>query len=141
MKIQLSDRTRLFLVAFAVAMAVALIITLIVVFVPQRYTERIEPKWFRFGLVTLFAFVWVPLRLYWKLRKSPRFWLIFFAFLAIHIFGIGYLFYSYDGISTLAFMVFGAIEGCCLGLVIYLVLGVLPDVRRREDTSRWTPTL
>lgn len=140
LRIELTDRKRLILAALAVAIATIVVIALTVVYVPARYTDRIQGRWVRFALVTIF-FIVFSLNSYWKSRKSLGFWGIFLSFLTLHLLGVGHLWAIYNGLSTLVVGLVGGAEWVCMALVIYWVLGVGPDVRPERPKSRWTPTL
>jgi hypothetical protein len=124
-KMQLGDRTRLIIAAFAVAIATIVGIVLIADFIPAQYTHRIQPKWVRFGLVSV-GFVGYGIKAYWKLRRSLTFWSIFLTFLAIHVVGLGYFFYAGEGLPLVLFGPACAVELMCMALVTYRVLGVGP---------------
>ncbi len=140
LRIELTDRKRLILVASAVAIATIVVIALAVVYVPARYMDRIQGKWVRFGVMTI-AFAVFSLNSYWRKRKSLGFWGIFLSFLGLQIFGVGRLWTVYNGLSTLVVGLVGGVEWVCMALVIYWVLGVGPDVRPQRPKSRWIPTL
>jgi len=115
-------------------------ILLVVVYVPAKYTDRIQGKWARFAAMTGFLVVF-SLSSYWKSRKSPGFWGIFLSFLALHLLGVGHLWAVYNGLSTLVVGLVGGAEWVCMALVIYWVLGVGPDMRSHHSRSRWIPKL
>ena len=140
LRIHLTDRSRLILVALATAVVTALGIVLVAVYVPAKYTDRIQGKWVRFGVMTAGLIVF-SLSSYWKARKSLRFWSIFLIFLALHLLGVGHLWAVYNGLSTLAVGLVGGVEWGCMALFIYWILGVGPDLRRHHSPSSWIPTL
>jgi hypothetical protein len=126
LKTQLSDTARLLLTALVVVLVFMLVVVLSVALVPHQYTERIQGKWVRFGIVSI-GFWGYTLKAYWKLRKSPNFWAILLGFLVIHLFGAGYFFYVGRGLSLLVFGPVCGVEFGCMALIIYWCLGVGPD--------------
>ena len=54
LRVGLTDRTRLMLVALVTAGVIACIIFVGVALVPARYSSHIQAKWVRFALVTTF---------------------------------------------------------------------------------------
>jgi hypothetical protein len=136
MRIQLSDRGRLILTALATFVLVAAAI----ISVPSRYLNSIEWKWVRFGGMTLFLILY-SLKTYWRQRKSVRFLAIFLGFLSLDLFGVGYLWSIYNGLSTIEVAIVGVLEWVCMALLIHWALGVGPDVRTQHPKSPWTPTL
>jgi hypothetical protein len=122
----LTDRNRLLLTAFVLAAMLTGCILLIVSVVPPRFLNRLQTKWIRFGVVTVF-FVCYTLKAYWKLRRRVSFWAIYILVLVIHIWGWGHFFFYGNGVSTVTFAVAGAAEFGCMGLVIYWTLGIWPD--------------
>jgi hypothetical protein len=135
---KLSDRGRLIVSALAVAIVTMAAIILAVVFVPAQYAEKIQGKWVRFALMTIFFFVF-SMKSYWKERKSMGFWGIFLSFLALHIFGLGHLWAVDNGLSTLEVALAGGAEFVLMALVIYWLLGVGPDPRPHRSKSPWIP--
>jgi hypothetical protein len=136
----LTDRGRLILAALAIAVVMIVSIMVIVVLVPTQYTDRIQGKWVRFGFMTI-IFLGYSLKTYWKQRNSFGFWIIFLSFTALHLFGVGHLWSVYNGLSTLAVGLVGAVEWGCMALFIYWILGVGPDLRHHLSPSSWIPTL
>jgi hypothetical protein len=125
-------------VAIAVAIGTMGFIVLTVVYVSPHYTDRVQGKWVRFALITVVLIAFAISR-YWKIRKSLGFWGIFLAFLAIHMFGVGYLWAIYNGLPTLVVGFVSGAELVCMALVIYWVLGVGPDARSHSAKSPWIP--
>lgn len=140
LKIQLSDRGRLILVALTVAVVIVVVGVLVGLLVPLRYTHRIQGKWVRFVGMTI-IFIAYSLRTYWRAKNSLGFWCIFLGFLVLHILGVGHLWSIYGGLSTIEVGLIGGAEWVCMALVIYWVLGVRPNVRSQRPKSRWIPTL
>lgn len=127
MKIKLSDRGRLILVA----MTLAVLIMLAAFVVPPRYIERFQWKWFRFSLETV-LWVWILLRIYWKLRRSLVFWGIFTGFLVVHALGVGHFYYVGQGFGLLEVALVYGVETICMAVVIYWVLHTGPDLRQYQ---------
>jgi len=125
MRKRLNDTTRLILAAIAVTLVLAFII-FISVLIPDHYTERIQGKWVRFGIVSICLLAYAA-KAYWKLRRSWNFWAIFLGFLVIHVFGIGRFFYLGNGLPLLVFGPLCGVELCCMALIVYWFLGVGPD--------------
>jgi len=140
LRIQINDRRRLILVAFTLAVVIVTLGVSIGLLVPAQYTHRIQGKWVRFGVMTVFFIVY-SLKTYWRAVKSVGFWGIFLSFTALHLFGVGHLWSVYNGLSTLAVGLVGAVEWGCMALFIYWILGVGPDLRRHLSPSSWIPTL
>jgi hypothetical protein len=136
MKIKLSDRGRLILVAVTLVM----LIMLVAFTVPTRYLEKFQWKWFRFSLEAVIC-VSIMLRIYWKLRRSLVFWCIFAGFLCLHILGVGYYYYMGPGLGVLAVGLVYGIETICMAIVIYWILRTGPGLREHNSQSPWTPTL
>jgi len=64
MKIHLTDRSRLMIMAVVVAVTLMTIMISAVVYVPRHYLEKLDWKWFRFSLITA-AFIAYSLKTYW----------------------------------------------------------------------------
>jgi uncharacterized membrane protein len=139
LRIQFTDRSRLFLVALALVILMALLVALVALYVPAKYTDKIQSKWVEFGVITSFLVVF-SMRAYWKARKSFGFWGIFLSFLALHLFGVGHLWAVYNGLSILEVGFISGAEILCLALTIYWVLGVGPD-DGRHFRSPWIPKI
>ena len=140
MRIQLSDRGRLILVALILAVVIVTVGVSIGLLVPAQYTHRIQGKWVRFAVMTA-GFIVFSLNSYWRSRKSLGFWGIFLSFLVLHLLGVGHLWAVYNGLSTLVVGLVGGAEWGCMALVIYWVLDVGPDLRSHHSRSRWIPRL
>lgn len=139
MRIQLTDRSRLILVALMAAILGMAVASLLVVYLPPRYADEIQGKWVRFGAMTS-VFVAFSLKAFWKLRTSLSFWLIFLIFLLLHVVGVGHLWAVYNGLSTTMVGLLGGAEWGFMGLVIYWVLGVGPDLHAHRPRSPWIPS-
>jgi hypothetical protein len=99
-----------------------------IVFVPKRYVDDLSWKWARFTVVTI-AFVVYCLKTYWRARKSPQFWALLLGILVIHFLGVGYFFYSGEGLPLAFFGPTVALEWALLALIIYHTLGIAPKTR------------
>lgn len=137
----LSDTSRLLLVASIVAIVfIGLTIGGVVLFHPNpKSADRVPWKWIRFSLA-FGCLIWFSLNAYWRLRKSLPFWGIFATFLLVHGLGLGYLYSTGQGLSTLEVSLVSGLAFGCMALVIYWVLGVGPEVRRQHSKSPWIPT-
>jgi hypothetical protein len=126
MRIKLSDTARLILAAIAMVLILLLVGWVVLAFVPHQYTDRIQGKWVRFGVVSIFLIGYAT-KAYWKLRRSMGLWAIFAGFLIIHAFGVGRFFYLGNGLPLLTFGPVCGIEFGCMALTIYWFLGAGPD--------------
>jgi hypothetical protein len=123
------DQLRLLLVALGLAAAVILTALATTVLTPGIYGHRIDWKWLRFGVVTIF-FVGYCLKTYWKARKHLEFWGILFGVLAVHFLGVGYFYYAGMGLPLLVLGPTVALEWALLALAVYHFLGIGPLVRK-----------
>lgn len=114
--------------------------TLVLVFVPSKYADKIQVTWVRFGTMTLGLAVF-SLAAYWKVRKYPLFWAVFLAFLLAHLLIVGHLWVVCGGLSTVTVGLLGGSEFCAMALLLYWVLGAVPDFRRWRGRSPWIPRL
>jgi hypothetical protein len=122
---QTKDRALLLLTAIGVA---AFVMLAIFVLVAQRKLDHLSWKWARFTVVTI-AFVVYCLKTHWRVRKSPQFWALLLGILVLHFLGIGYFFYSGEGLPLALFGPTLALEWALLALIVYHILGVLPKTR------------
>lgn len=127
LKPYLKDQVRLFLVAVGIAVIALTILWASVVLIPQSYFEHINPKWGRFGFVTI-VFLGYWLRMYWRARKDPHFWFLLAGILILHFVVVGYIFYNNAGLLLLIVAV--AAETALLALAVYRFLGIGPPVRK-----------
>jgi len=77
----------------------------------------IQNHWFRFGIMTLIVCA-VLLRVYWPVRKSLWFWIVFFSFLAAHCLGVGHLWATYSGSLILPLSLLAAGELIVMALLL-----------------------
>jgi hypothetical protein len=91
----------------------------------EKVVHALASKWERFALLTLIL-LGFQMRAYWKTRKDARFWGIYLAFAAIHIVGVGHLFWFGNGLPFPIFEIVCASEIIGMELVVYWVLGVGP---------------
>jgi hypothetical protein len=123
------DRTLLLLTAIGVAAVAMVSMFAIIVLVPHRYLDHLSWKWVRFAVVTL-AFVVYCLRTYWRARKSPKFWAFLLGILVLHLLGVGYFFYTGEGLPLAIFGPTVALEWALLALIVYHSLGIAPETLR-----------
>jgi hypothetical protein len=123
------DRVRLLLVAVGVAIVAIPAIVAAIVLIPGQ--DRINWKWGRFTVVTIF-FVVYCLKTYWLARKLLRFWAILFGILVIHFLGVGYFYYAGPGLPLIVFGPTVALEWALLALAVYHVLGIGPPAARKD---------
>jgi hypothetical protein len=140
LKLKLSDRKRLVLSALAVASIIIVGVIALIFLVPAKYHSNIDFKWFRFGVATAVLILY-SVHAYWRARRSLRFWCIFLSFLAVYVFGVGYLWTIYGGLSTAEIALIAFLWWICMALVIYWMLGIGPDLRRHRGKSPWVPEL
>jgi hypothetical protein len=136
----LSDGARLILVALFLAGVIGAVILASVVFVPSLYADRIQSNWLRFGVMTI-VFSVFSVKAYWKARKSLGFWIIFFSFLVVQCIGVGHLWATYNGLSTLIVALVGSGEWALMAVVLHWIIGVEPNLHPWRSRSRWIPTL
>jgi hypothetical protein len=125
---QTKDRVLLLLIAIGVAAIAMVVMLAVIVLVPQRYLDHLSWKWARFTVVTI-AFVVYCLKTYWRARKSPHFWALLLGILVIHFLGVGYFFYSGEGLPLAFFGPTVALEWALLALILYHTLGIAPKTR------------
>ena len=125
---QTKDRALLLITAIGVAAVAFVAMLATFVLVPHRYLDRLSGKWGRFTVVTIF-FVVYCLKTYWRARKSPQFWALLLGILGIHFLGVGYFFYSGEGLPLAFFGPTVALEWALLALIIYHTLGIAPKTR------------
>jgi hypothetical protein len=125
---QTKDRVLLLLTAIGVAAVAMVVMFAGIVLVPKRYVDHLFWKWARFTVVTI-SFVVYCLKTYWRARKSPQFWALLLGILVIHFLGVGYFFYSGEGLPLAFFGPTVALEWALLALIIYHTLGIAPKTR------------
>lgn len=126
---QSKDRLRLLIAAIGMAIVALAVIWASLALVPEQYRGRIDWKWARFGVVTIF-FVVYCLKTYWRARRHVLFWILLVGIFAIHFVGIGYLFYRGAGLPLVIFGPTVALEWALLALAVYHFLGIGPPVRK-----------
>jgi hypothetical protein len=122
------DRVRLLLAAGALAIVALLVIWYSVVLTPEQYRNRIDWKWARFTVVTIF-FMGYCLKTYWKARKHLGFWIVLLGVFVLHFLGVGYFYYAGAGLPLLVFGPTVALEWTLLALIVYHLLGIAPSTR------------
>jgi len=125
------DRIRLVLIATAVAAVLLTLIWFSVTLTPERYRGRIDWKWGRFIVVTIF-FVGYCLRTYWKARKHLGFWCILLGVLVLHLLGVGYFYYAGAGLPLLVFGPVVALEWALLAVAVHHFLGIGPPIGKQR---------
>jgi hypothetical protein len=122
---RVKDHLRLLLVALGVAIVVLIFIWASLVLVPGQYREQMNWKWTRFAVVTVF-FVFYCLKTYWRARRHVLFWILLLGILAVHILGVGSLFFQGAGLPLLFFAPTVALEWALLAFAVYHFLGIGP---------------
>jgi hypothetical protein len=126
---QRKDRLRLLIAAIGMAIVALAVIWASLALVPEQYKGRIDWKWARFGAVSIF-FVLYCLKTYWRARRHALFWILLLGILAVHFFGIGYLFLKGAGLPLLIFGPTVALEWGVLAFAVYHFLGIGPPLRK-----------
>jgi hypothetical protein len=120
--VRLSDQLRFaLLVLLLVAAPIA-----IGLYVPGGIVHNLTSKWARFTILTVCLLGFLT-NAYWKVRTDLRFWSIYLIFATIHIVGVGYFFWSGNGLPFPIFEIICVAEIVGMGLVIYWVLGIGPS--------------
>jgi hypothetical protein len=139
MRLELTDRIRLYLVAGVFSIVLVTALLLLVLLLP-RAPFSVDPVLIRFSFNTLFLVAY-GIHVYRHLRKSWRFRAIFVCFLAFHVFVVGAFWAAAGGLPIRLLGLLGFAEFALLGITVYWVLGALPDFRVRKARSPWIPTL
>ena len=121
MSVHLTDRQRF---VVAVFLLLAFVVT-IALYAPDQVIHRLVSKWERFILLSG-VFVAFVMKAYWKVRQDLRFWTIFLSFMVVHFIGVGYFFWTGNGLPFPIFEIAIAVELGGFALVIYWVLGIGP---------------
>ena len=123
------DRVRLLLAATGVAVVAIPAIVAVIILIPGQ--DRINWKWGRFTVVTIF-FVVYCLTTYWRARKDLRFWAILFGIFVLHFLGVGYFYYAGPGLPLMVFGPIVALEWALLAVAVYHFLGIGPPAARKR---------
>lgn len=126
MKVQMSDRVRLVLMALGVAAIVVALIAVGIALIPAQYVGRIRGRWIRFVLVSAFL-AWYELKAYRRVRRYLRFWAVFLGVFFVYVGIVGHFFWIGNGLSLVAFAATGAAQFACVALLVYWALGVGPE--------------
>ncbi len=97
-----------------------------VLYVPERYST--DRSWVVFLLFSFFLFAYL-VKMYWRLRRSVRFWVLMLMLTVGHVLMYAPLLKYVQRVSW--YLVIMPIEGMLIVLIIKLVLNVMPDLTVR----------
>jgi hypothetical protein len=113
-----------FLLYVAISLLVLFAIGIFVVYVPE--SRRPDRKWAEFAFYSSLLFI-VLAKLYWRIRKRLKLWLIMLGTLMLHLSVYVPLLSRIDHWPSIAYLLLMPIEAMLIVIVVKLKLGVLPD--------------
>jgi len=128
------DAAKLLLTAVGIVALCFVLLVVTVKFEPQWFSHRLNWKWIRFSVVTIW-FVFFCIKGYWQARRHIAFWAILGSMLMLHLFGVGYFYYAGDGLPLLLFGPVVALEWALMAFVIFRTLHIQPDLKEFKSLS------
>ncbi len=130
------DRLRLLLSALGLTIILLALMWASFAFIPKQLDLIFSnAKWLRFAVVTAF-FIAYCLKTYWRARGRLGFWVILLGVFAIHFLGVGYFYFTGDGLPLMVFGPTIALEWALLALAVYQFLGIASATQKTKVSCR-----